>query len=310
MRGICMVAMAMVAWAGAATRTAWAVSEEPAASVPSFSGARAFELLEAQVAFGPRVPGSEAHEAALDWMLALLKTKAGRVVPHTFVLPDSRGEGSLRLTNVRASFRPELEPRVAFAAHWDSRPEADREPGGAVTEPIPGANDGASGVAVLLALAEILAAHPPAVGVDLLFFDGEDYGREGDPGSYLLGSRRFVTDFPEYRPQALVLLDMVGDRDLRIPMERNSLERSSDLVHRVFARAVAEGLPAFDPSVGVAVFDDHVPFLLAGIPAVDLIDFDYPYWHTREDLPEHCSAESLQQVGSLLVALIYTDFAP
>jgi hypothetical protein len=279
-------------------------------SVPAFPAERAFELLERQVEFGPRAPGTEAHRATLSWMLGLLREKADKVLPHTFVQPDPRGEGSLQLTNVKASFRPDLAPRYAFAAHWDCRPEADRQEGGPVARPIPGANDGASGVAVLLALAEVLHEHPPAIGIDLLFFDGEDYGQEGRHEDYLLGSRRFVKDFPSYRPAGVILLDMVGDADLRIPMEGNSLRYAPDLMNVVFNRALALGLPAFDPVPGDFILDDHVPFLQVGIPAVDLIDKDYPPWHTLDDLPEACSPESLGQVGTLALSLIFLDFAP
>lgn len=293
--------------------TGWVVAVVPAVAreVPPFSGERAFELLETQVAFGPRVPGTDAHREMLAWLLAELRGSADSVLPHTFVVADPRGgEEPLQLTNVKASFRPDREPRYAFAAHWDSRPEADRQPGGGVDRAIPGANDGASGVAVLLAVAEILAEHPPQSGIDLLFFDGEDYGREGEPENYLLGSRRFVRDFPSYRPSGLVLLDMVGDRDLHIPMEGNSLRYAGDLVIRVFNRALALGLPAFEAVPGQHVMDDHVPFLQAGIPAVDLIDLDYPYWHTLEDLPQACSPTSLEQVGTLVLHLVFLDFAP
>jgi hypothetical protein len=285
-------------------------AEPPAAPPLEFSGERAFELLVHQVEFGPRVPGTEPHAKMLAWMADFLREQNAEVTPHTFQVADVRGEGSLRLTNLKASLAVDREPRVALAAHWDSRPVADRQPGGPVDQPIPGANDGASGVAVLLTLAELLSDQDLPVGVDLLFFDGEDYGHDGFPGQYCLGSRQFVADFPAYRPKALILLDMVGDADLRIPMEATSLYHAQSLVQTVFNRAAALGLPAFDPVPGPAVTDDHVAFLQAGIAAVDLIDLDYAAWHTLEDAPDQCSPESLAQVGQLLVALIFTDFAP
>lgn len=277
------------------------------AGAAEFDQEAAWSYLLRQVEFGPRAPGTPGHEACLDWLLDELGERADRVDPHTFVIEDPYGEGTLRLTNVRAVFRPEATVRVAFAAHWDTRPRADREDP-PVDQPIAGANDGASGVAVLMALADHLAEVPPEIGVDLLFFDGEDYGREGDSRHYLLGSRRFVQDHPRYRPAALVLLDMVGDRDLRIPMEGYSVRQSPRLVRTVFNRALALGLDAFDPVTGPAVLDDHVPFLERQIPAIDLIDLDYEAWHTLDDTPEQCSAASLGQVGSLLVALIAEDF--
>lgn len=273
-----------------------------------FDETAAWGYLIRQIEFGPRAPGSDGHEACLDWMIEELRERADRVEPHTFVIADPYGGPALRLTNVRAVFRPEAEVRVAFAAHWDTRPRADQEDPPSMA-PIDGANDGASGVAVLMALADWLKEVPPAIGVDLLFFDGEDYGVEGDPANYLLGSRRFVQDHPRYRPAALILLDMVGDRDLRIPMEGYSARQNPRLVQTVFNRALSLDLDAFDPVPGPAILDDHVPFLERQIPAVDLIDFEYPAWHTRADTPEQCSAESLGQVGRLLVALITEDFA-
>ena len=269
-----------------------------AQEVPLFDGERAFELLEHQVDLGPRDPGSEGHAACLDFLEDFLGRRAHRVSPHAFQVDDPYGEGVLRLTNLKASFFPERRRRIALAAHWDTRPRADRQRGGAVDEPIPGANDGASGVAVLLALSEILQErHPEGFGVDLLFFDGEDYGKEGHMEAYLLGSRRFVADHPGYRPEALILLDMVGAKGLSIPMEGNSLRYAPELTNRVFSMAADRGLDVFVPVAGRPILDDHVPFLQAGIPAVDLIDMDYRWWHTLEDAPDKCSDESLRQVG-------------
>lgn len=287
---------------------AFAIWLGPVPPAVAFDQEAAWEYLVEQVSFGPRAPGTEGHEACLDWLIESLRARADRVEPHTFVLEDPYGEGSLRLTNVKASFRPEAPVRVAFAAHWDTRPRADREDPPS-DQPILGANDGASGVAVLMALADVLRDDPPPFGVDLLFFDGEDYGREGDLDNYLLGSMRFVEDFPGYRPAALVLLDMVGKKNLRIPMEMQSLRQNPTLVRVVFNRALALGLDAFDPVPGRPVHDDHVPFLRRGIPAVNLIDLDYPAWHTLQDTPDQCDPDSLGQVGRLLVALIRDDFA-
>lgn len=286
-----------------------APSPATAGPVPAFDADRAWEHLKTQVEFGPRVPGTPGHAACLSWMLERLRARADEVQPHVFVFDDPYSDENVQATNIRASFRPELEPRIAIAAHWDTRPRADQDTPENHDTPIPGANDGASGVAVLLALADLFAENPPPVGVDLLFFDAEDWGKEGDPDHYLLGSRRFVQDHPRYRPRALILLDLVGDADLRIPMEGYSLQAAPALTQMVFQRAMVLGLPAFDPVRGGAVLDDHVPFLQAGVPAVNLIDFDYPYWHTLEDTVDKCSPDSLRQVGELVVALLWLDFA-
>lgn len=299
LRRPCLVGVLLLLLAAAPSR----------AQIPEFDESAAWEYLVAQVEFGPRVPGSDAHRACLDWMLEHLRKTADRVVPHSFVMQDPYSEARLQLTNVQASFRPELDDRIAIGAHWDTRPRADMDTSENADQPIPGANDGASGVAILLALADLLAETPPTVGVDLLFFDGEDWGMEGDPAHYLLGSRRFVQDFPRYRPRALVLLDLVGDADLSIPMEGYSLRAAPSLTRMVFERAQILGLSAFEPVEGRAVMDDHIPFLQARIPAVNLIDFDYPPWHTLADTPDKCSPESLDQVGTLVVHLIFEDFA-
>ena len=281
----------------------------PARAVPPFDADAAWGYLEKQLEFGPRAPGTEGHAACLEWMVATLRGKADAVRTHTFVFDDPYSDQRLQLTNVIASFRPELSPRVAFGAHWDTRPRADRDSASVAHLPIPGANDGGSGTAVLLALADVLADDPPPVGVDLLFFDGEDWGEEGDPQYYLLGSRRFVQDHRDYRPQAFVLFDLVGEKGVRIPMEGYSLQAAPRLTNAVFQRALDLGLPAFEPVRGPAVLDDHVPFLQAGIPSVNLIDFDYRYWHTLQDTLDKCSPESLDQMGTLALHLLWLDFA-
>jgi hypothetical protein len=273
-------------------------------AAPEFVASRSWDALRTQVDFGPRVPGSTGHQACLDWMRQELGRLADEVEVHSFEMDDPYGDGTLSLTNLRASFRPAAALRLAIAAHWDTRPRADQDTV-ATDEPIPGANDGASGVAVLMEVARVLSEQGPPIGVDLLFFDGEDYGREGDPDHYLLGSRRFVADHPGFRPRALILLDMVGDADLSIPMEGYSLRNSPEWTRSVFGRARALGLSAFKPAPGPAVLDDHVPFLRQGIDSVDLIDFDYPQWHTHADDLDACSPASLHQVGRLLLSLIY-----
>ncbi len=282
------------------------VAGDGSSTVPDFDADRAFQLLRRQVEMGPRNPGSEGHAACLRWLRGYLDEQGALVREQAFTVKDPYGEGVLHLTNLWAAFGPAEKERVAVAAHWDTRPRADRQPGGAVDQPIPGANDGASGVAVLLELARLLHEHPvKGVGVDLLFFDGEDYGREGDTAYYLLGSRRFVLEHGDYHPQALILLDMVGGKDLSIFMERNGLDYAGELSFEVFSRAAELGLPAFVSQPGPRLLDDHVPFLQAGIPAVDLIDFDYPQWHTLQDDVAACSAQSLAQVGRLMVSLLY-----
>jgi len=280
-----------------------------APSAPSFDGMLAFQLIAKQLSFGPRNPGSKGHAACLLWLQRQLKAHADQLVTEPFEIEDPYGRKPLKLTNLRASFYPNRTRRIALAAHWDTRPRADQQPGGAVDRAIPGANDGGSGVAVLLTMARILKEHPlQTIGVDLLFFDGEDYGKEGDTQYYLLGSKQFVAAHPRYRPRALILLDMVAGKNLSIPMEQNGLQRAQDLSFLVFSKAASLGLSAFVSVPGQAILDDHIPFLFRGIESIDLIDLDYRQWHTLQDDLPACSAASLEQVGALLVALLFEDF--
>jgi Zn-dependent M28 family amino/carboxypeptidase len=250
------------------------------------------------------VPGSPGAACGRDHILGVLRRYAPRVAAQEFRVRDPYGPDSLRLVNLLAHFHPERPARVLLGAHWDSRPWADRDTGTSRDLPVPGANDGASGVAVLLELARHLAVWDPGLGVDLVFFDGEDYGREGDLEHYLIGSRYFVANMGAYRPRAMLLLDMVGQRDLRIPMEGNSLAAAPELTRLVFSVAESLGAPGFVSERGLPVLDDHVPFLRAGIPAVDLIDLDDPVWHTRRDLPEHCSPASLESVARVVLHVL------
>jgi glutaminyl-peptide cyclotransferase len=276
---------------------------------PPFDAGRAFGYLREQVGFGPRVPGSEGHRAQLEWMRSFLAERADTVVVQPFTYTTTGGE-ILRLTNLFARFRPELEDRILLVAHWDTRPRADQSPDPAArARPIAGANDGASGVAVLLELANLFAQKPPPVGVDLLLVDGEDYGPTGD--DMYLGAKHFARNQPPgYRPLYGVLLDMVGDQDPRFPVEGNSQQMAPEVVQRVWgvARELGYG-DVFPTTPGYYIEDDHIPLNQAGIRTVDVIDFDYGpgnrYWHTAEDTLDKTSAESLRMVGEVVAELVY-----
>ena len=274
---------------------------------PKFDGERAYQLLKKQCDFGPRPPKSAAHDSLMNWMFNFLKPLADTVYLQHFSEIGYDGQ-VMPMANIIARFNPKAKYRIMLCAHWDTRPWADRDPDSLNhNKPILGANDGASGVAVLLHLAELLSKNPPPVGVDIVLFDGEDYGHEGDLEKYLLGSKYFARNVGSYRPKFAILLDMIGDRDLRIPKEYFSAVKFAPAVtETIWARAKALGLPAFVDSLGGGIIDDHHPLAQAGIKAVDIIDFDYPYWHTLNDTPDKCSPQSLQQIGTLLVDLIYS----
>ena len=255
-----------------------------------FNGERAHADVAAQVAFGPRTPGSAGHEQVRDWMRAELE-KAGWMVE----IQETEALGH-SIQNVIAK-RSDATPQIILGAHYDTRFFADRDPDPAnQTRPVPGANDGASGVAVLLELARVL----PKDGIPtwLVFFDAEDNGNiQG--WDWILGARAFVNEMNP-GPQAMVLVDMVGDANLNIYMEQNS---DPDLTAEIWNTAAKLGHQNyFIPQYKYSMLDDHTPFLEAGIPAVDIIDFDYPYWHTIGDTPDKVSAQSLKVVGDTLLA--------
>ncbi len=274
--------------------------------LPQFDGSRAYDHLLAQCEFGPRNPGSLGHDRTREYLVEHLSQYANRVEQQRFSFRDEELDSAFQLTNIVACFYPEQTHRVILCAHWDTRPRADRDSNLANRGvPILGANDGASGVAVLLELASTLRQRKPKYGIDLVLFDGEDYGEEGDLDHYLLGSSHFANHLGAHKYEFGILLDMVGDRELTIYVEGHSLLYAPELVKLIWDKASELGMREFRPQVGPTLLDDHIPLNSIGIPTVDLIDFDYPYWHTLEDTPDKCSPSSLQLIGSLLIALIY-----
>ena len=280
---------------------------------PTFDGVAAQALVERQVAFGPRIPGRAGHAAQLAWMVARLDSLADAVETRTFTWNHTSIPGlALELTNVVARFRPEARRRILFVAHWDTRPFSDQAATFAERQmPVPGANDGASGTAVLLQAARHLADVPPErdVGIDFLFTDGEDYGPT--LADMLLGARRYAAEAtPDDVPEYAVLLDLVGDADPRFPVERFSESFAPQVVDRVWSAAERLGYGEFFPrSGGTFIQDDHVPLNEAGIPTANVIDFEYGegnrYWHTPHDVPSMTRAETLGMVGELVLELLY-----
>jgi glutaminyl-peptide cyclotransferase len=254
----------------------------------SFDGNQAYADVHTQVDFGPRTPGSEGHAKVREWMLAELES-AGWLVE----VQESSLLGH-PIYNLIAK-RNDDPPQIILGAHYDTRFLADHDPDPSKqTEPVPGANDGASGVAVLLELARSLPQD--TVPTWLVFFDTEDQGKfEG--WDWILGSRAFVDEM-QVKPQAVVIVDMIGDADLNIHFEKNS---NIEIRTEIWDTAAQLGHgDVFIAEEKFSMLDDHTPFLQAGIPAVDLIDFDYPYWHTTQDTPDKVSAESLDAVGETL----------
>lgn len=278
---------------------------------PAFDATRAFEDLETQVAFGPRIPGSEGHALQLAWLESRLLELADTVFLEPFEHVTEEGH-ELSLTNIVARFASDDGGRILLLTHWDTRPRADRSPDEADRDlPVPGANDGASGTAVLLELARMFKVQPPPGGVDLLFSDGEDYGPS--TADMFLGARHYVTTLSgEDSPAFAILLDMVGDADPRFPMETYSVERAPQVVQRVWSIAADLGYRRYFPmDESVRVVDDHLQLNDAGIPTIDLIDFDYGpgnrFWHTLRDTPENTSPQTLLMVGDVVAEVVYRN---
>ncbi len=282
-----------------------------------FDGTRAFGYLLKQCEFGPRTPGSAAHQECGDYLVAELRKNADNVSEHRFQYRDKKDSSVVfNGRNIIASFntQPARGFRVLLCAHWDSRPFADRDPDSTRHgEPVLGANDAASGVAVLLEMANLIKDMNLDFGVDIIFFDLEDYGDYQSSFSsdslnpFSIGAARFVEDRPNYRPKYGILLDMIGDADLTIPREGYSQQMAPHIMDKVWAAAKRVNATAFVDRIGTPVMDDHVPFLNKRIPVIDLIDFDYEYWHTTADTPDKCSPSSLQQVGDVLVEVLQNE---
>ena len=271
-------------------------------------GARALERVRFQVASGSRVSGTPGNTAVREWIAGELGRLGGSVERQAF--PDTVAGVAYPLVNVIGRFGPAGGRRVALFAHFDTRPWCDQDTAALARErPVPGANDAGSGVAVLLEVAELMRRRAPRVGVDLVFLDGEDLGRPTAPDDYCRGSRGYAKRLPSAgdpgRPMAGFLFDMVGDKNLGIYDEGNSALRATNLVELVHEAAQATRATHFHPNVRYTLIDDHVPLLDAGLPAIDLIDFDYPAWHTSRDLPDQVSAESLAEVSRVAAWLVF-----
>ena len=281
-----------------------------ASNAPPFSADSAWAYLQKQVSFGPRVPGSPGHAAQLAWMKEFLGARADNVVVQEFTHEHTQTRQQYRLTNLFVRFRPDASQRILLIAHWDTRPTADQDDDPVKSkEPILGANDGASGAAVLLELANVLKRNPAPIGVDLLFVDGEDVGPDGS--DMYLGANHFAANLPAgYKPMYGILLDMIADQNPVYTQEGNSRDMAPEVVERVWRTAEQIGLSQFFPRTpGGYVTDDHLPLNRAGIRTIDIIDFDYGpgnvYWHTSNDVVANTAPRGLEAVGKVLTELIY-----
>jgi len=281
--------------------------------VPEFDQKKAWDFLLAQTDIGPRAPGTDGHYIARDFFVSTLSKYTDRVIEQEFTHTYPYENNSYDFANIIAEFGKKEGKKILLGAHWDTRPWADMESDfRRWNQPIIGANDGASGVAVLLELARIFHQQPPPVPVTIVLFDAEDMGKSNMLDQYAVGSRYFASQLknPE-RYRYAVVVDMIGDADLSIPMEANSLRIAPELTRRIWAIADSLGYKEFDQRAGDPIHDDHLMlYRHAGIPSVDIIDFHYPnkyqnFWHTLEDTPDKCSPRSLRVVGDVLLHLVY-----
>ena len=303
-------------------------TDSVAVTAVKFNADSAFASIEAQCAFGPRVPNSAAHKACGDYIAARFRALGLTVTEQAADLRAWDGQ-VLRSRNIIAAYRPELADRILLCAHWESRPWADADPDSANhRKPVMAANDGASGVAVMLEVARLLGELNPAFGVDFICFDAEDYGvpywgesqAEGDGSDWCLGSQYWAAHphVPGYQARFGILLDMVGGADARFCYEGFSLRYARDVVVRVWdaaQRAGAAGL--FVQAEGGYAQDDHLPVNeVAGIPCIDIIpciEGEHTFgatWHTVNDTPEHISRQTLRGVGQTLVQFLYEQTLP
>ena len=269
------------------------VTNQITKTITDFNGERAYKDVKYQVSLGPRIPGTMGQDQILQWLNDELTKYKWNVELQVHKIKGKT------ITNLVAN-RGEDGIYILLGAHYDTRIYADRDPDpGLRNLPVPGANDGGSGVAVLLEIARILPDNLPKP-VQIVFFDAEDNGGIGD-WDWIVGSRVYVQQM-EVPPEAAIIVDMVGDADLKLYKEHNS---NVELMEQIWEQARLLGFEeVFLPEYKFSVLDDHTPFIEAGIPAVDIIDLDYPYWHTTADTADKVSIESLQIVGDTLLAWI------
>ncbi len=274
---------------------------------PQFNAERAFTYLEKQVAFGPRVPGSQSSADCRNFFYETFQNLQIPVDSQVFIFFDLYSQSNIRMVNVIGSIvSNENYPTIVLMAHYDSRPRTDFTNNPLLkNKPIDGASDGASGVAALLELAHMFSERKPELNIDIVFVDGEDWGKSGDIQFYMLGSKEFARKGIRGKYKFGILLDMIGDKDLTIYREQYSENNAKNLNDLIFETAKNIQAKGFIDSVKYAIQDDHLSLITAGIPTVNIIDFDYKYWHTEFDTPENCSAESLESVGKVLAEIIY-----
>ena len=307
---IAMVAVLLVAIStGAFDRGATTTQKLALGPVPErYDARRAMSYLRKLCEFGPRPSGTEAMTRQQRYLEGFFRERGGEVTRQSFETRDPNTGDPVTMTNLIASWHPDRPQRYLFCAHYDTRPFPDRDPKNKRGTFV-GANDGASGTAGLMELANQFDDLPSDVGVDLVLFDGEEFVWEEGRDNYFLGSTYFANEYISSPPpvpyQAGVLFDMIGDKELKIYFETNSLKYAKTVARSFWKKADELGVTAFVMRTRHTIRDDHLPLNeIAKVPTIDVIDFDYPrpgigapsYWHTQQDIPENCSGESVAVV--------------
>ena len=285
--------------------------------VPDFDAEYAYNQIEQQVSFGPRNPNSKGHKEALNYLYKELSKYSKNIKLQPFSYSGYNNE-RLELTNIITKFNPEKKHRIILCAHWDTRPRSDMDKEQAYkNKPILGANDGASGVGILLEIAKLLSQNKINYGVDIILFDGEDYGKRSDLTSYSLGAKYFSSNLPaDYKPAFGVLLDMVGDKDANFPIEGNSKLYAPGIVNTIWNLAEQVQADKFINKEDEAIYDDHITLNESGILTADIIDLELigantpverrNYWHTHSDTMQNIGKSTLEQVGKVITKLIWS----
>jgi len=304
-----IILMMKSTWGPAVTVTVMVIScAEPRLEPPAFNGERAETYLRNQVSFGPRMPGTEASAACRDFLYTHFAELGADVDSQAFSFFDPYSQTDIPLVNVIARFKGNgnTAEAVVLMAHYDSRPRADYATNPKLKDkPIDGANDGASGVAVLMELGNLFAEKVPPCNVDVVLVDGEDWGKPGDNDLYLLGSREFSRRDIRDKYRFGIVIDMIGDSSQEIYREGYSERCCQGLNDAVWSAAARLGIATFYDTVKYSIIDDHLSLVSAGVSAIDIIDFDYPYWHTEFDTPDKCSPTALSNVGQVLAEIVY-----
>ncbi len=278
------------------------------AKAGKFDGESAMRYAKAQLDFGPRIPGTPGAQRAGDWLIQQMKMRADTVIVQSWTHVTQEGK-ALPMRNIIARFKPGAATHILYVTHWDTRPISDGSTNLAERQmPVPGANDGAAGVGMFVALGDALKKNPPSSGVDLLFVDGEDYGAFDERGAdVLIGSTYFASNPVDsgYKPIFGVLWDMIGQPNVSIKREAISVQEAPEVVDRVWQTAKDLGHDdVFVLQDQGGITDDHVPLIKAGMRVIDLIDYDYAYHHKPTDTIDKISAKSLSIVGEVAEALL------